>query len=49
MAPKKRCEGCLRPVCQRVLTLRGCKEKNIEPIEGESLNDVCMVDYVGSG
>lgn len=44
MNQRKRCPGCQRPVCQRVLTLRGCKQKNVEPIEGEPLNPYCMHD-----
>ncbi len=46
MKPIKRCIGCIRPVCQRVLTLRGCKEKKIEEITGESLNEYKMHDLV---
>jgi hypothetical protein len=26
----KRCPGCIRPVCQCVLTLNGCNEKKVE-------------------
>jgi len=40
----KRCPGCIRPVCQRILTLKGCKEKMVEEITGESLNEYCMMD-----
>lgn len=42
MKPPKRCKGCIRPVCQRVLTLCGCDEKEIEEITGDSLNEIKM-------
>ncbi len=30
----KRCPNCIRPVCQRILTLRGCRKKPLEDIKG---------------
>jgi len=45
MKPPKRCKGCIRPVCQRTLTLRGCKEKRIEEIFTESFNEYKMYDF----
>ncbi len=45
----KRCPGCNRPVCQRILTLKGCKEKPIEEIKGEPLNPYSMHDLFSNG
>ncbi|MFZ3382533.1 MAG: hypothetical protein WA144_01280 [Candidatus Methanoperedens sp.] len=45
----KRCPDCTRPVCQRVLTLRGCKEKPIEEITGVPLNPYSMHDLFTTG
>ena len=39
-----RCENCTRPVCQRVLTLCGCKQKSDEEITGKPLNEYKMID-----
>jgi len=44
--PPKRCPGCIRPVCQRVLTLNGCNEKKVEEITGESINPYRMHDLI---
>jgi len=44
----KRCSDCVRPICQRVLTLRGCKQKSDEEVIGVSLNEYRMHDlYIG--
>jgi len=48
MEALKRCLGCLRPVCQRKLTLKGCKQKNIEEVTGDSLNPYQMHDLYGT-
>jgi len=45
MKPLKRCPGCIRPVCQRILTLRGCKEKRVEDIFIEPFNEYKMYDF----
>lgn len=37
-----RCKDCIRPVCQKIITLNGCKQKNIEQVEGEPLNGYFM-------
>mgnify|MGYP003395559302 CR=1 FL=1 len=47
--PPKRCPGCIRPVCQRVLTLNGCNEKKVEEITGTSLNEYKMHDLFITG
>jgi hypothetical protein len=49
MVGVKRCEGCIRPVCMRVLTLIGCNQKKVEDVCIESINEYHMVDYIGSG
>lgn len=40
----KRCPGCIRPVCQRILSLQGCNEKPVEEVKGELLNEYKMHD-----
>lgn len=45
----KRCPDCTRPVCQRVLTLRGCKEKPIEEVTGVPMNPYSMHDLFTTG
>ncbi len=40
----KRCPECIRPICQRILTLKGCKEKKVEKIDGIPLNEYSMHD-----
>lgn len=45
----KRCPDCIRPVCQRVLTLRGCKEKSVEEVTGVPLNPYAMHDLFVTG
>lgn len=47
--PPKRCPGCIRPVCQRTLTLNGCNEKMIEEIIGIPLNEYKMHDLFITG
>ncbi len=42
----KRCPGCMRPVCQRKLTLNGCKDKKMQDIIGEPLNPYQMHDLI---
>jgi len=46
---KKRCPGCMRPVCQRVLTLNGCNEKKVEEITGEPLRPYGIHDLFITG
>lgn len=45
----KRCPGCMRPVCQRVLTLNGCNQKPAEEITGIPLNEYKMHDLFITG
>lgn len=45
----KRCPGCTRPVCQRVLTLMGCNNKRVEDITGVPLNPYSMHDLFTTG
>ena len=45
----KRCPGCMRPVCQRVLTLRGCNEEKPKEIIGIPLNEYKMHDLFITG
>ncbi len=45
----KRCPECMRPICQRRLTLRGCKEKAIEEMSGIPLNDYTMHNLFTTG
>lgn len=48
MTDGHRCEGCIRPICMKKLTLLGCNDHRIEEITGESLNPIMMHDlYMG--
>lgn len=44
-----RCPGCIRPVCQRKITLKGCREKKVEDVTGVPLNDYGMHDLFSGG
>ncbi|MBU4075595.1 MAG: hypothetical protein KKI06_02625 [Euryarchaeota archaeon] len=45
----KRCPECIRPVCQCVLTLNGCREKRSQEIRGKPLNPYVMHDLFTNG
>ncbi len=49
MTHTKRCPECIRPICQCVLTLDGCKDKHIEEIKGTPLNPYTMIDLFSTG
>ena len=38
----KRCDECKRPVCQRKLTLHGCKYRNAEEISIEKIDELSI-------
>lgn len=55
--PYKRCPGCPRPVCQRVLStdnscdrrITGKIPKKLQPLTLEPVNEYRMYDYTGGG
>lgn len=42
MSMIKRCKECIRPICQRQLTLRGCKYINSKEISQETIDSLSI-------
>lgn len=45
MAKRERCSGCIRPICQRQLTLDGCKYRNARDISKETIDRLSLNSY----
>ena len=41
----KRCPDCIRPICQRQLTLTGCKYRNDQDISKETIERLSINPY----
>lgn len=45
MAKRERCFGCIRPICQRQLNLKGCKQRNDQDISKETIDNLSLNPY----